>query len=128
MKSLFPIILTILIALLALGCGGDSNPTNTQNIITETGSESLLVNAEVKGTDAGSGLFVTEFNVTIQDSLGAPVTNATVTISHVGMTTANLSWDNLTASLIRLQLQDTFQGFILLQLQGGLISLLMQPF
>jgi hypothetical protein len=119
MRPILVANLTVLIALLAAGCGSDSNPANTLNSVIETGSASLLVNAEIKGTDAGSGLFVTEFNAAILDSLGAPVTSATVTISHAGMTTANLTWDTLTASTYTASASGYLPGIYTLNVTRG---------
>lgn len=93
MKSLTTIFLFLATTMFLGACGGNSNSTGP-TIIPETGSSSLLINAEVNGSDAGSGLFITQFKVTIADSLGAAVNDATVTISHSTLGVISVSWDS----------------------------------
>lgn len=73
-----------------LGCGSDPTaPT------PESGSTTLLVNADVEGEDAGGGTFTTKFEVTLADNGGAPVNDAVVTIKHAALGTTTLAWDTL---------------------------------
>ena len=56
--------------------------------LTGTGTNSLLVIADVIANDIGSGLYTTDFEVTLTDAFGAPASGGTVTITNsAGMTT-----------------------------------------
>ena len=92
MKYLTSSFLILVSEMFLAACGDDSNGTGSV-IAPETGSSSLMVNAEVNGSDAGSGLFTTGFKVTIADSLGSAVNNATVTSSHDTLVTINTAAD-----------------------------------
>lgn len=81
----------LLTALLLSGCGGGSSTGPTT--IFETGSSSLLVNAGIDGLDQGGGIFTTNYLVSVFDSLGAPVNDAIVTISHSQLGTIALALD-----------------------------------
>ena len=100
MRSFSAILLIFSFAILSAGCGGSSNSTNPVDLV-ESGSRSLRIDAVVDGNEAGAGFFTTEFRVTLTDSLSAPVTNATVTVSHSVLGTVNLIWDTLTTSTFK---------------------------
>lgn len=85
-------MLVIFVIMLLGACGGDSNSVNPITT-TETGSTSLLVNAEVNGSDEGAGLFKTDFKVTVTDSLSAAVNDAVVTIKHSNLGIIIIDWD-----------------------------------
>jgi len=93
MKFLTRSFLILATAMLLSACGSDNGTGSA--IVPESGSSSLMVNAEVNGSDAGSGLYTTDFEVTIADSLGAAVNNATVTISHSTLGVISIAWDTL---------------------------------
>ena len=77
---------------------GDS-PTNPL-ALTETGSVSLLVDADINGSeDIGSGTFTTSYVVTIQDSLAQPVSDAAVVFVHVTLGTVAVPWDSITPGM-----------------------------
>ena len=96
MKLFWVNLMLLSLAVFMVGCGSDSG--TGPFVPVETGSSSLLVDASVEGKDAGAGQFTTLFTVDISDSLGAPVIDAVVTISHSVLGTTNLAWDTLTAS------------------------------
>ncbi len=117
MKSFLAILLVLSFVLVLTGCGG----TNTveSNLPAETGSNSLLVNAEVEGTDAGSGLFTTQLKVTLLDSLNTPVTNATVSITRSTLGATSLTWDTLTAGDYTASVSGYYFGAYTLNIQRG---------
>lgn len=88
MKLITALLLIASVAIM-LGCGSDPVSPNP-----ETGSSTLLVNAYVRGEDAGSGTFTSEFRVTVEDNTGAAVNDATVSINHASLGTVNLTWNN----------------------------------
>ncbi len=96
MRLKLTILLVLSLVLLILGCSS----SNTVNSImpTETGSATLLVNADVEGIYAGAGLFTTSFTVTLLDTANAPVINAAVSITHSMIGATNLTWDTLTST------------------------------
>lgn len=118
MKSLSTSFLILATGMLLGACSSDSNGTGSA-IAPETGSSSLMVNAEVNGSDAGSGLFTTGFKVTIADSLGAAVNNATVTISHATLGTINIAWDTLQAGIYTASLNGYSTGTYTLDVTRG---------
>ena len=118
MRLNFAILMIVSLALLLSGCGGDSNTVNSI-LPTETGSNSLQVDAEVNGSDAGSGLFTTQFKVTLLDALNAPVTNATVSITHSTLGAMSLIWDTLTASDYKASVSGYYPGTYTLNVQRG---------
>ena len=61
--------------------GIDGSASLTMNL-TGSGSNTMLVIANVTANDLGGGLFTTDFNVTLTDALAAPVSGATVTITN----------------------------------------------
>jgi len=75
-------------ALMLSGCGGDSSTGSIP--IFETGSKSLFVTAEIDGLDQGGGVFLTDYSVDVFDSLGVPVNDAIVKISHSQLGTSTL--------------------------------------
>ncbi len=72
----------VCIALLLAACSNSDTPT--QPIITNpggTGSMTLQVDVDALGADDGPGsTFITDFSATVSDTLGAPVTGATVAV------------------------------------------------
>jgi len=117
MRSILAVLFIFSLAMFLFGCSG----SNTVDSIlpSETGSNSLLVNAEVEGTDAGSGLFTTQFKVTLLDALNAPVTNATVSITHSTLGATSLIWDTLTASDYTASVNGYYPGTYTLNIQRG---------
>jgi hypothetical protein len=67
---------------LGAGCGSD-NPAGPGGGSPPGGSGTgtLLVQADVSGSDVGSGVFQTDFTVTLRDTLGATVSGASVGVS-----------------------------------------------
>ena len=94
MKILFKFALVSGMAMLLSACGGDSKSTGPC-ITAETGSSNLLVDADISGSDIGSGLFKTDFLVTVMDGSSAAINTATVTITHNVLGATNLVWDTL---------------------------------
>ncbi len=69
-------------------CGGANDPIVERNN-PGTGTLTLLVTAEIDGNDVVGG-FITEFDVTVRDAAGAPVSGATVTIKNSSLGTVTL--------------------------------------
>ncbi len=117
MRSFLAILLVLSFATVLTGCGGSN--TVDSNLPVETGSNSLVVIAEVEGTDAGPGLFTTQFKVTLLDSLNAPVTDATVSITRSTLGATSLTWDTLTASDYTASVSGYYPGNYTLNIQRG---------
>ncbi len=78
---------TALIA--ATACGGDSTgPAATRNS-PGTGSATLFVSADIDASNVTGG-FSTDYDVSLRDALGNPVSGATVTISNSSLGTLTL--------------------------------------
>lgn len=84
-----------LLGLLALSACSD-DPTAPIGLPDQSGSGSMNVSAEVSGSDAGAGLFQTDYTITISDSLGAPINTAVVTISHAVHGVDTIPWSGVT--------------------------------
>lgn len=69
--------------------GIDGTASLTMNL-TGSGSNTMLVIADVVANDLGGGLFTTSFGVTLTDVAMAPVTGATVTITNAVLGTTVL--------------------------------------
>lgn len=70
-----------LAALIVAGCSGDDSSSNPVPVDPAgSGSQTLLVVAEVSGSDGGGGLFSTNFTATVTDVGALPVTGAAVVI------------------------------------------------
>ena len=92
MRSLVWYRLATASAVLLAACGGDStNPSGPAPDRNDPGSSSstLLVIANVDASDAAGG-FDTDFNVSVRDAAGSPVSGAVVTISNAGLGTVAL--------------------------------------
>lgn len=79
-----PLLLgSILLSLWLVGCGSDDPTTPTNPFINPegTGSGTLQVIADLEGSDAGGGIFVTNYTVRVTDSSSSPVSGATVAIA-----------------------------------------------
>lgn len=61
--------------------GIDGSASLTMNL-TGSGSNTMLVIANITANDIGGGMFTTDFNVTLTDATIAPVSGATVTITN----------------------------------------------
>ena len=86
-------LIVALMSLVTVSCGSDSATDPVE--IPEVGSNSLLVIADVNGSDIGQGVFTTSFIVDVSDSLGADVTDAIVTINHSVLGVVTLAMDTL---------------------------------
>ncbi len=117
MRSILAVLFISSLAMFLFGCGGSNTVDSVLPV--ETGSNSLQISAEVNGSDAGSGLFTTEFKVTLLDSLNAPVTNATVSITHSTLGITSLIWDTGTASDYTASVSAYYPGTYTLNIQRG---------
>lgn len=90
MKHVNALLVTLAISSLLIGCGSDS--TNS-TLVNPTGSNSLFIDADVSGSDQGNGLFQTTYSVVLQDSLGAIVIDAVVTMTNASVGVLTLVHD-----------------------------------
>ncbi len=81
------IAILMLVALTA--CGGDSTGPAADRNDPGTGTRTIRVTAEVEGQDVAGG-FVTEFDVSLRDVAGNPISGATVTVRNNTLGTVNL--------------------------------------
>ena len=93
MKTLRTCIAAVVVPIAIWSCGSDK-PIGPGSI-TESGSNSLQVNADINGTDIGGGFFATNMIVVVRDSFSLPVNDAVVTINHGSFGTMTLPWDSL---------------------------------
>ena len=69
-------------------CGGGTDPIVERNN-PGTGTLTLRVTADIDASDVVGG-FITDFDVTVEDAAGAPVSGATVTIQNSSLGTLTL--------------------------------------
>ena len=118
------IILLLAAALVVASCG-DDRIVGGSGQITETGSVSLLVSAEIDGQeDIGSGQFSTVVMVTISDSLGQAVDDAAVTLVHSVFGALALSGDSLTPGEYSTTISSYSGGDYVLNVRRGTDSLI----
>lgn len=90
MSELKWIVLVGAAAIAGAACGGGvTGPAELRND-PGTGSATLRVMADIEGTDIPTG-FATEFRVTVRDGLGAPVSEAAVTVRNPRLGTVTLT-------------------------------------
>lgn len=77
-------------AMMAAGCGDGTGPRLGENNNPGGGTATLLVDAEIDGEDEGNG-FITEFEASIRNASGQPVTGATVTFQNSSLGTVTLT-------------------------------------
>ncbi len=79
---------SVMIAVLAVvvACGGSTAPERNEG---GTGTSTLKVTADIDANDVVGG-FVTDFEVTVEDGAGSPVSGATVTIKNSALGTITL--------------------------------------
>ncbi|MCH7878688.1 MAG: hypothetical protein IH914_05165 [candidate division Zixibacteria bacterium] len=116
MKHVNALLVTVALSSLLLGCGSDS--TNPIPVV-QTGSNSLLIDADVSGSDAAAGVFVSSFLVSVQDSLGVNVTDAIVTITNGGIGVLTLVHDNLDPGNYKLTRNGYTSGTYVLNIARG---------
>ncbi len=80
-------VLCLSLAML-LGCGDSTGPAADRNE-PGTGTSTMLVQADIEGQDVAGG-FVTEFDVSLRDATGAPISGATVRVTNNSLGTVNL--------------------------------------
>lgn len=88
-KELRWAVLGSLAVALALGCGDSTGPAVLRNN-PGTGTGTMLVIADIEANDEPAG-FVTDFDVSLRDTLGAPISGATVTVRNSNLGTVTLS-------------------------------------
>ena len=117
------IILLLAAALVAASCG-DDNIVGGGTQVTEAGSVSLRVSAEIDGQeDIGSGQFSTQVLVTVSDSLGQSVNDAAVTLIHSHFGSLALTGDSLTPGEYRTTIWGYYGGDYVLNVRRGTDSL-----
>lgn len=82
------VVLGSVAAALVLACGDSTGPAALRNE-PGTGTSTMLVIADIDANDEPAG-FITDFDVTLRDALGAPISGATVTIRNGGLGTVTL--------------------------------------
>lgn len=116
MKRLTYTLLTLCLLAFLTACGSDStNP----NAIVQTGSNSLIVNADVDASDQGGGQFQTDFSVILQDSLSAVVTDALVNMWHSAIGSIQLTHDTLNPGTYNASRNTYTQGTYSLTISRG---------
>ncbi len=109
--------------LVVWSCSSD-NPAGPTTL-PEAGSNSLLVQGEINGTeDIGSGPFSTSFLVTVQDSLGQPVNDAPVNMVHDQLGAIALPWNTLVPGEYSASASDYTEGLYMLSVRRGTDSLI----
>jgi len=73
----------------AAACGDGTGPATNRND-PGTGTSTLKVTADIDANDQTGGGFITDFDVSVRDGLGNPVSGATVTISNASLGTVTL--------------------------------------
>lgn len=74
----------------AAGCGDGTGPATSRND-PGTGTSTLQVIADIDANDQTGGGFITDFDVSVQDGLGNPVSGASVTIRNATLGTVTLA-------------------------------------
>jgi hypothetical protein len=82
-SSILCLTLSLLVA-----CSDSTGPAAERND-PGTGSSSMLVRADIEGQDVAGG-FVTEFDVSLRDAAGNPISGATVRVQNSTLGTVNL--------------------------------------
>ena len=80
-------------SLVALACGDSGGPAVARND-PGTGTRTMKVNADIDGKDVPGG-FITDFDVSLRDALGNPISGAVVTIQNSTLGTLNLLEDGI---------------------------------
>ena len=75
--------------LLISACGSDSTGPAAERNDPGTGTRTMKVTGEIEGQDVAGG-FVTEFDVSLRDAAGNPISGATVTVRNNTLGTVNL--------------------------------------
>lgn len=90
MKSVHKTIgLALALAVALAGCGDDTTGPAAERNDPGTGTQTMLVKADIEGEDAPGG-FVTDFEVQLRDAQDNPISGATVTIQNGALGTVNL--------------------------------------
>lgn len=76
------------VAVVVAACGDSTGPAVERNQ-PGTGTGTMRVLAEIEGSDVAGG-FVTEFDVSLRDAQGLPISGATVTVRNPNLGTVNL--------------------------------------
>lgn len=74
----------------AAGCGDGTGPATSRND-PGTGTSTLQVIADIDANDQTGGGFITDFDVSVQDGSGNPVSGATVTVRNATLGTVTLT-------------------------------------
>ncbi len=78
------------LTVLAAACGGDSTGPALERNNPGTGSQTMLVIADIDANDEPAG-FITDFDVSLRDAQGNPISGATVTIRNSNIGTITLA-------------------------------------
>ena len=81
-------VLCLSLAALTLSCSDSTGPAANRNE-PGTGSSTMLVRGEIEGQDVAGG-FVTDFDVSLRDVAGNPISGATVRVQNNTLGTVNL--------------------------------------
>ena len=81
-------VLCLALAMLTFACNDSTGPAASRNQ-TGTGTNTMMVTADIEGQDVAGG-FVTEFDVSLRDVAGSPISGATVSVQNPGLGTTNL--------------------------------------
>lgn len=81
-------ILCLMLAMSVVACSDSTGPAASRNE-PGTGTGTMMVTADVEGQDVPGG-FMTEFDVSLRDGAGNPISGATVTIRNTTLGTVNL--------------------------------------
>jgi hypothetical protein len=84
----FVSVLCLSLAMFTLGCSDSTGPAANRNE-PGTGTNTMLVTADIEGQDVAGG-FVTQFDVSLRNSAGVPISGATVTVLNNSLGTTNL--------------------------------------
>lgn len=106
-------------------CSCEEQPTNP-NLLPNpgTGSNTLLVQGEVEGEDSGPGSYITRMAVTVRDSLGLAVVNASVSIVTPAHGTISLIHNTTNPGTYEASLNDYNPGLYTLNVIRGSDNLL----
>ncbi len=80
-------------SLVALACGDSGGPAVARND-PGTGTRTMKVNADIDGNDVPGG-FITDFDVSLRDVQGNPISGATVTVRNSTLGTVALLEDGI---------------------------------
>jgi hypothetical protein len=125
MRRFLLFALTVLAVGLA-GCGGDKGTGGIPGILPPsggTGSGTILANVDISGTDVGPGAMVTDFIADLQDTLNAPINNATVTLNNANLGNIGLARDTLVPGRYRAFLNAYVPGSYTLTVTRGTESI-----